>query len=433
MLNRLLQIVVITALLITTALVNATPVWAQTTLTIWGHAVHQQVAEGKRGGAEVNIAAEFEQQHGIKLQWETIAFSQMYDKILREINLSSSQADIVFVLSGWASPEVLNRFEPLDAYMAKVAIADFEDISPAMVRTYRLDGSQRAIPYRHNPQILHYNKEIFAARGIDKAPETFEELLEVAKQTTFQRDDGAQVYGFAADQVEDFAIVIRAFGGDVVTPDLKIRVNEPQAVKAIQALKALFDARAMPPNFASLKAAELQTLMSQGLVVMSIFGDNYFARFNDPEKSQVAGKTWFAPIPPSSESTSGHFPTAAGIWGMGIPKNGPADNRELAWKFMEFFARKDTQLKMAMNNNSPIRVSTYSDENYRKNVPYADVVQKVLPYASPSFPAFSGSKEAERIFLEQVNAAILGRIGVQQALDQAAAGIERVMKREGLL
>ena len=100
---------------------------------------------------------------------------------------------------------------------------------------------------------------------------------------------------------------------------------------------------------------------------------------------------------------------------------------------MEFFARKDTQLKMAMNNNSPIRVSTYSDANYQKSVPYTGVVQKVLPYASPSFPAFPGSKEAERVFLEQVNAAILGQISVKDALDQAAAGIARVMKREGLL
>ena len=320
MLNRSLQILLTTVLLVAVALLNTTQARAQKTLTIWGHAVHQQVAEGKRGGAEVNIAAEFEDQYGVKLEWVTIAFSQMYDKILREINLSSSQADIVFVLSGWAAPGVLNRFEPLDPYMAAKPVAEFEDISPGMVRTYMLDGTHRAIPYRHNPQILHYNKEIFAARGVSRPPETFEQLLNVAKQTTFKRDDGAQVYGFAADQVEDFAIVIRAFGGDVVTPDLQIRVNEPEAVKAIEALKTLFDAGAMPPNFASLKAAELQTLMSQGLIAMSIFGDNYYARFNNPEKSQVAGKTWFAPIPPSSESTTGNFPTAAGIWGMGIPK-----------------------------------------------------------------------------------------------------------------
>ena len=57
-LSRLGRTVLTTILISACVLLIAAPVRAQQTLTIWGHAVHQQVAEGKRGGAEVNIAAE---------------------------------------------------------------------------------------------------------------------------------------------------------------------------------------------------------------------------------------------------------------------------------------------------------------------------------------------------------------------------------------
>ena len=90
------------------------------------------------------------------------------------------------------------------------------------------------------------------------------------------------------------------------------------------------------------------------------------------------------------------------------------------------------QLTLALNNNSPVRATTYANPRYASEIPYAGVVQKVLPIASPPFPAFPGSKEAERIFLEESVAAITGQKPVQRAMDDAAAGIERVLRREGL-
>ena len=90
--------------------VMAVPAMAQDDgLTLWSHVVHQQVVEGARGGAEVDLGAEFGAATGTDLNWVTIAFDQMDDKIKRELNLSSSEADIVFVVNGWADPSTLRR------------------------------------------------------------------------------------------------------------------------------------------------------------------------------------------------------------------------------------------------------------------------------------------------------------------------------------
>ncbi len=403
-------------------------------LTLWSHVVHQQVVDGTRGGAEVNLEAAFEEESGVGLNWSTIAFDQMQDKVLREINLPRSEADIVFILNTWAAPGVLRKLVPLDGYMEAMPIENLEDISPAMLGAFRDAEGLKGIPIRHNPQLLHYNKEIFAAQGIEGEPQTMEEFIATAKQATFKRDDGAQVYGFAfeTNQAEDLVVIIRAYGGEVMTQDLEIKVNEPATIAAISAMRELFEAGALPPDLAILKPADLQNLMGQGLIAMGIFGDNYYDRFNDAEQSQVAGQTWFAPVPTSTDNTAADYASSSGFWAMTIPANSDETSRENAYKFMAFLSQPDNQLTLALNNNSPIRATTYSDPAYAESVPYAGVVQKVLPIAAPPFPAFPGSKEAERIFLEESVAAITGQKEVEQAMADAEAGMERVLQREGL-
>lgn len=411
------------------------PATAQTTdVTLWSHVVHQQVVEGKRGGVEVNLGAAFERDRNVRLRWSTIAFDQMQDKVLRELNIARSSADIVFILNTWAEPGVLARLAPLDGFMRAAPIADLGDISPAMVAAFTDRQGVKGIPFRHNPQLLHYNRAIFAERGVAGEPQTFEEFVEIAKKTSFRRADGAQVYGFAfeTNQAEDLVVVLRAYGGDVITQDLRIRVNEPEAVKAMEAMRDLFVAGALPRDLAILKPADLQNLMSQGLIAMGIFGDNYYDRFNNPQQSQVAGKTWFAPVPASATNQGARYASSAGFWAMAIPVNSDAARRETSFSLISFLSQPDTQLTLALNNNSPVRASTYSNPRYAAEIPYAGVVQKVLPIAAPPFPAFPGSKEAERIFLEEAVAAITGQRPVKQAMDRAAASIERVLRREGL-
>ena len=261
-----------------------------------------------------------------------------------------------------------------------------------------------------------------------------EALIDVMKTVTHKRDDGATVYGFAfeTNQIEDLAVWVRAYGGELIAQDLTIGVNTPEAVAAISALRDLFDAGALPPNLAILTPADLQNLMSQGLIAMGVFGDNYYARFNDPEQSQVAGDTWFAPVPASETNDGADYASAAGVWAMTIPKNGDEASRQRAYDFMAFLAAPENQLTLALNNNSPIRASVYANPEYASKVPYAEVVQKVLPIAAPGKPAFPGAIEVERIILEAAVAAITGQKEVEAALADADADIERVMKREGL-
>lgn len=405
---------------------------AKPKLVIWCHTVHQQVAEGTRGGAEINLAAEFMEKYNVELEWVTIPWAQAQGKVLRELSLAESTVNVAYIVDEWPTSTLLNMLEPLNPFMEANPIEDFDDLAEGMVSTFSSDGLLYVVPVRSNPQILHYNKAIFADRGITRAPLTFEELVEDARKSTYTRADGARVYGLGLKPREDIIAVVRAFGGEVLTSDYKVLSNQPPAVEAITILRDLYAEGVIPPNFTVLASKDYQSLIGEGLVVMTFFGDNYYLRFNDPAKSKVAGDMWFSWIPPSEKTGLDVASCKIGFWGMAIPKNSPLEKRDLAWNFIKYFAGKDTQLKMGLNGNGPVRVSTFDDPTYSEGIPYAAVSKKILSIARPHLPIFEGTAEVRDIFTEQASLVILGLKDPQQAMDAAAAAITAVLEREGI-
>jgi len=401
-------------------------------LVIWCNSVHQQVAEGTRGGAAIDVTADFEAEYNVKLEWVTIPWSQMQNKVLRELSAPKTDVNVVFLVQDWGTPTVLRTLEPLTSFMEKAPLEDFQDMPEGMVAPFTSEDTLKGVPYRSNPQILHYNIAIFEAKGITHAPTTFEELIEDARKTTYVRNDGAQVYGLGIKPSEDIISIVRAYGGDVLTDNYQVKCNEPATVDAIKALRDLYVEGVIPPNFTELASKDYQSLVSEGLVSMVFFGDNYYLRFNDPEKSKVAGDMWFSWIPAASGTGLDLAPAKIAFWAMAIPKNSPQGKRDLAWEFIRYFSSKDSQLKMALNGNGPIRASIFNDPQFAADVPYASVDQLVLKVASPLLPIFSSTQEVRDIFQEEATLAILGQKAPQTAMDAAAKDIEAVLERAGV-
>ncbi len=400
-------------------------------LTIWCHAVHQQVAEGT-SGAKINLAKEFMEKYNVEIEWVSLPWDGMEDKILRELALPESDVDIVFLHNAWANPTVKGMFEPLTAFMGKTPIEAIDDIPQGMRDDFSSDGEAIAVPYRTTTRVLHYNKAIFEEKGITKAPESFEEFIEIAKKTTYTRSDGAQVYGTLIRSHGDAALVMRAFGGDILTLDYQIRINTPESVKGMQALQELYQAGAIPPNFALMSTSDARNLITQGLAATTYFPDSYYVRFNDPEKSNQAGNIEVQPVYGSKEAGIGIVRTGGAWWGAGIPKNSSAETKELAYKFLHYFVSKDAQLKMALNGNGPIRASTYADPTYQEDVPYADITAMVIDGVTPELPTFRGTQELNDLLKEELPEIIIGKKDAQKGLDKIAEKIDRILQKHGV-
>jgi len=396
------------------------------TLTALGHRVHQTAATTGPGG---DATEAFRKASGANLNWVTFGdVNAVHERLLREASLSETAIDVAYLVNGRAVPRNLKLFEPLDALMKAAPIEAFDDFAPGLLAPLRVDGQLHGVPVRHATNALIYNEAILEERGVTVLPKSFEELIELARKLTFKRDDGTQVYGLAFTAVfaSNFLTLARCLGGDYMTSDGKVVAAEPPMVKALTLLADFYKAGVLPRNFATVNNEEITTWMQQGRAAMTI---NPFARlvtYNDPSKGKYGGR-FKSLMPPMAADLAGKvtFAPTVEFWSLMIPKN--AGQKPLGWEFIRALSSKAGTTAMALNGNGPTRISTYADEKLKTAMPYAADEAAALKASRIHLPAFDEQARAHDIFVEETQAAVLGRKPAQQAMDDATARVKPLL------
>ena len=395
-------------------------------LTILSHRVHMSVVTGAKGG---DAAAEWSKRNGIGLEWVTLDTGPLHERLFREASLGSTSIDLAFLLNTRATPNVANLLEPLEALMQANPLEDPKDLFPGLMAAMKFGGKQYAIPHRHATTGFHYNEAIFKERGVP-IPKTFEDVIEAAKKLTFTRADGSQVFGFLieGDNYPNVIDMARAYDGDFITADFKLGVNQPAMLRAVQTMRDFYATGVIPRNWTAIKGEEVNTWMQTGRVAMTItsFGRTQF--YNDKEKSRSPGAIKVMALP-AARDLQGKFreaaPAKTEFWSMCIPKN--ARNKSVAWSLIKDLSSKENTVKAAINGNGPVRASAYADARFAALMPYAAAEAATLKVARVPIPAFDNAAKAGDIFVEELQAAVLGRKGVAMAMDDVAKRVKPLL------
>lgn len=92
---------------------------------------------------------------------------------------------------------------------------DLDDFMPGLLDASYYDGELIALPHSRSLPVLYYNKDQFAAAGVESAPETWDELKETARILT---GDGVYGYSCPLDQWYYTALMMNA-GGKIYNED----------------------------------------------------------------------------------------------------------------------------------------------------------------------------------------------------------------------
>lgn len=411
------------------AAVLALPARAQgAPLQVLSHRVHQTVATAGQGG---DATAPWRQASGQAVQWTTFDTGPLWERLQREATLPATTIDVGFVLNTMITPRAAQLFEPLGPYMARDPIEAPDDLFPGLVAGMQVGGAQLGLPYRHASSGLHYNAEIFAERGIDRAPRSIEEVIEFARRCTYRRSDGTPCVGLLMPGVTYPNVIdlARAWDGDFITPDYRVVADQPPMLNAIRTLRELFQAGAFPRNFATINTEDVNVWMQQGRAAMALNSMGRNRIYNDPQRSRFPGKIHTIAVP-ASAGLAGRFevaPAKVEFWGMAIPRN--AQRKDLAWSFIKAMVGKQATLAMALNGNGPVRNSTYEDAGFRATVPYAEEERRVLRVARIPMPAFDEATRAGDIFKEEAEAAVLGMKTPEAAMASVVARVAPLLPR----
>ncbi len=393
---------------------------------IMSHAVHRNVATGAKGG---DSTAAWRAQNGAEIEWLTFGVEAVHERLYREASLAQGQVDMAFLLERYGGPHIAPLFEDLRPYLAEAPIEALDEISPSMIAAHTYGGKLIGIPYRHATHGFFINEALMRERGVERIPETFEEIIAAAEKLTFARPDGSRVAGYALSMDDPSGImdVIRAHGGDFITREYQFVADRPEAVRAITLLREWYRRGVVPRNVMTFKTEEVITAMQQGRAAMTTQPYGRIVNYNDPEKSRFPGAIVVRPIP-MMESVAGKgklVPAKTSVWAMGIPSN--ARDKKLSWSLIRELSSKESTIRAAVNGNGPVRMSAYDDPRVRELAPYADYERQVLPIAALTVPGFAKAGPAMDIMMEEVGRAMLGQAEPLAAMRSAGERIKPLL------
>lgn len=191
---------------------------------------------------------------------------------------------------------------------------------------------------------LVYNKDLFAKAGLTDAPKTLDQLVEYAKKIT-EAGKADKVYGFAINlkntqtAMERSVNVVGQKSGfnyfDYKTGKFDFKPFKP----IVTAIKKIVDDGSMFPGYESLDIDPLRSQFAQGKIGMYFGGSWEPGVYADQFKTSI---NWAAaPVPTLDGSVKGAS-FISGLRWMYISSK--TENKEQAWKVMEFFNTDEVQI-----------------------------------------------------------------------------------------
>lgn len=393
----------------------------------------------------IAIAPQFEALTGIKVRFEKVPPGQIRQKAM--LDLSSKTATYathaadpmyypLYVSNKWVDP--LDRFLN-DTTLTDAAWFRYDDIIKAWRDADSVDGKPYGIPYDGEVTVQVYRKDLYDAKGL-KPADTFEQFVQNAQAVhdPANRVWGMALRGFAGagQNMYIYPSIFRAFGGNWFTGNA-LRVNGPEAVRALDWYVDV-QTRFAPPAVRNWNWPDIADAFSQGTLGAYIDAHSSAAVLMNPEKSKVIGKIAFARWP---RGPSGKRVTS--IWNWGFPVNAALSERgkKATWLFITWAAAAETQARTSWKFAGPAKRSGVNRTSLWRAPEFVDLMKATGPNfveaalesleqdtdvdwrpRVPQWPAIGDTMATA------IQAALVGQKKSKEALDEAQARIEQVLK-----
>lgn len=312
----------------------------------------------------------------------------------------------------------LRAIIPLEDWLDKLPIKS--EISPNLLEELQLDGHLWSAPLYTSNIGIFYRPKLFQAAGITQTPKTWEELREVAKKLTIDRngDNRPEQYGIVLPLGKQEWTVFSWFpfllsaGGEVLKnkqPDLR----NPGALKALQFWQQLLkDGSAM---LSSPERGYEEDAFIAGRVAMQITGPWTYIT-----KSTVDYDAF--PIPANVAQA-----TVTGGGNLYVMKTTPA-REEAALKFLAYVLSEEFQTEWSIGTGFlPVNLKAAQSEAYQQFInqkPWLKVFMEQTPLAGAR-PIIAGYSRLSDSLGRAIEATLLGE-SPEKALKIAQERLETI-------
>ncbi|GGA49590.1 putative ABC transporter-binding protein [Kroppenstedtia guangzhouensis] len=330
-----------------------------------GKKVTLTYARGKdQTGATTKLIKAFEKKHPqIRVKFKEMPSDTgvSHDQYVTMFSGGSGEIDVFDLDVIWpAEFAQAGYLEPLDRYIQRDKI-DLDQYVEGAVEAGNYNGQQWAMPKFMDAGLLFYRTDL-----VDKAPKTWDEMMEQAKKLTGK--NGAKYgYLFQGKQYEglvcNFVEFIGSCGGQVLDEQGKVAINSPETVKGLQKMAEIAKSDLVPGNVTAITEIETDAIYGEGQAVFDRQWPYHYAKMNE-DGSKVKGKVAVAPLPAGDQGSV----AALGGWVSGINKN--SKHKKEAWEFIKFMTGPEGQKISAIDGGlAPTYIPLFEDSEVKSASP----------------------------------------------------------------
>ena len=348
-------------------------------------------------------------------------WSEYSNKITTQVAGGQSPDIINIAIEGARLLQSKGLLQPLDEFIANDPSAKelTDDVDPALIAPFRIDGKTWYIPHSWNNMVIYYNTKMFKDAGIDppKPDWTWDDFLGIAKKLTT---------GSGADQVFGFGIPNFNFGlqpwmltngtTQLTTGWVDSNLNDPKVVEAMAFVHDLVHVHKVSP---AVEGANNDQLFPAGKIAMGGWGHWPIQNFITANFRDFDVQYW-----PKRASQTHVF----GVGGWGVAKD--SKNAALAWELIKELTSKTTiQASADAGVAIPARRSVAESASFLKfpanSKIYYDTLKDTKPVPSPA-----NFNEVESIFMRHMGEIMSGatkpEAGMKAAHEELSAAMAKL-------
>ena len=388
----------------------------------------------------------FEQENpDIKLKWVTLEEGVLRQRLTTDIATRGGQFDVVTVgmyeAPIWGKRGWLDEIKPDANY-------DVDDLLPSIREGLSADGKLYGAPFYGESSMIMYRSDLLKKAGmtIEDRP-TWAHIREVAAKIN---DPANGVYGIClrgkpgwGDNMALITTIANSFGGQWFDMSWKPQLTSKPWKDAVSFYVNLLKDYG-PPGSANNSFNEILALYNEGKCGIWIDATIAASFISDPKQSKVADKVAFAQSPVATTERGANWLWA---WSLAIPKT--TKNEAAAQKFVNWATSKN-YIKLVAKETSwanvptGTRKSTYATPEFQQAAKFSAAESKAIasthpnkstlppsPYTGVQFAAIPEFQAIGTAAGQQMTAALLGKVSVDEALEIAQQAADREMRKGG--
>lgn len=380
------------------------------------------------------ILEQFEKDNpDIKVEFEVQASAPYHEKLVSEI-ASDTLANVFMHWGGSEIIEAVQSGKVLDITELMDSDPEFKAQFPEVAlygsnNTYEDMEGIWGVPCTNVSAAFYYNKALFEEAGIEKAPETWDELLEAVEKLK-----AIDVIPWAIGAKEGWrvehlysALFYRLNGieGAKKLADRTMKYSDPEAVKPWEMIKELVDMDAFGPEPASVDSSQEMAMVQTGKAAMTFSLSGFVENYTGAD-SEVGDdiEVFSMPVVKGYEQyATNNF--AGGDIALGIATNATEEQIEASWRLCKAICGKEGQSLIAESNTittnkditiDPEKVNRLTDA-FISVVNDADAVTIDVTQYDPVATLLTKSRDV-------ATALVNGQLTPQQAGEEMDAEIE---------